>query len=202
MLIREKNGKIAIKKNKEIKKNELTLLGFWIYLMSDLIIFSSLFITYFVFVSKEIQIRKNILNINVAFFETILLLLSSFFYSLINVFVNKEKLSCISRYMIFSFLFGISFITLEIYEFIELINKNYQPSKNSFLSSFFTLIGVHGIHVIIGLIWMLFMIIQLKVKKLSERIKTQLKCLGLYWHFLDIIWIFIFSFVYLIGVIQ
>lgn len=200
MLIK-KIEKIEIKNEKKVKINKLKLLGFWLYLMSDLIFFSSLFITYFILAPKNIQIKKNILNINIAFTETIFLLLSSFFYSLVNVSINKKKIFSILKYMFFSFLFGLFFIILEIYEFIELIDKNYQPTKNAFLSAFFTLIGIHGIHVILGLIWMLFMIIQVKIDNFNETINTRLKCLGLYWHFIDIIWIFIFSFVYLIGVI-
>lgn len=200
MLIEKENKKYFLSKQKKIKTNELTVFGFWIYLMSDLIIFACIFITYTIFIPDELQIKKNIFNVNIAFFETIFLLSSSFIYSLINT-QTKKKISFILTYIISSFLLGLIFIILEIYELIDLIEKNYQPNKNAFLSAFFTLISIHGIHVIFGLIWMLFMIIQIKINKFNEIIKTRLKCLGLYWHFLDIIWIFIFSFVYLFGVI-
>ncbi|MFI4847314.1 MAG: cytochrome c oxidase subunit 3 [Candidatus Makana argininalis] len=188
------------KKNNE---NNVKIFGFWIYLMSDIILFSTLLATYFVLKnhsSNFIEVKK-IFNLFFIFIESIILLTSSFTYAISFFYIkNFNKLKSI-LYLIITILLSFIFVFIEIYEFSNLIHKGYCYNKSAFLSAYFTLIGMHGIHVLVGILWIIIMILHLYINGFSKLNLIRFKCLSLFWHLLDIIWIIIFTFVYLIGVI-
>ncbi|MXP51371.1 cytochrome o ubiquinol oxidase subunit III [Pantoea sp. SoEX] len=189
----------SLKHNQHIESNKI--FGFWIYLMSDCIIFATLFATYAVMVNNTADgpTGKDIFELPFVLIETFLLLLSSITCGMSVISINKNK-SNIVIWLVITFLLGLSFIGMEFYEFYHLIEQGYGPTTSGFLSSFFTIVGTHGIHVICGLVWMLVLIIQLL--KFGKKINniTRLMCLSLFWHFLDVIWICLFTIVYLMGV--
>lgn len=175
------------------------IFGFWIYIMSDCILFATLFIVYSVFSTHIFggPTPKEIFNIPFVFIETLLLLTSSFTFSLSMLHNKKNN---IIFWLWITFILGLSFILMEVYEFHKLYSENYIWNQSAFLSSFFTLIGTHGSHVFIGLIWIITMIFQMKNYNTHKNIIiVKIKTLGLFWHFLDIIWILVFSIVYLFG---
>lgn len=196
--------RLTFNKNIIYNNEENKIFGFWIYLMSDCILFATLFATYSV-LSNEIANGpngKDIFNLPLVLLETFFLLFSSFTFSLSVFSFNNFNIKWVKIWLCFTFFLGLSFIFTECYEFFNLINKNFGPQRSAFLSAFFTLLGAHGIHVIAGLIWIIIMIIHIYISGLTKRNKIKLKCLSLFWHFLDIIWICIFTVVYLFGVIK
>lgn len=180
-----------------------TIFGFWLYIMSDCILFASLFATHSVLSLSciELSLNKNIFNLTLIFTETCCLLLSSLTCSKSTIYATKMNIQAWRKWMIITFLLGLCFINIEIYEFYHLILHQYNPCRNAFFSSFFVLVGTHGIHVIVGLIWIIIMIIHVTIKGLTQISLTRLKCFSLFWHFLDIIWICVFTEVYLIGIL-
>lgn len=179
-----------------------TIFGFWLYIMSDCVLFASLFAMHIVLSNNMLLFDiKNIFNLNLVFIETCCLLLSSVTYSNSMIYVKTKNIKKLKIWMIITLLLGLFFISIEIYEFHHLINLQYNPCRNAFFSSFFILVGTHGIHVIVGLIWIIVMIIHLTLQGLNNSNLIRLQCLSLFWHFLDIIWICVFTEVYLIGVL-
>nr|WP_236608356.1 cytochrome c oxidase subunit 3 [Candidatus Blochmannia vafer] len=174
--------------------------------MSDCILFASLFAMHIV-LSKHLNItvfddhNNSIFNLNFIFSETVLLLLSSLACCKSMFYINKTWAQKFMQWICITELLGLCFIILEIYEFFHLIHHGYTPCYNAFFSSFFILIGTHGIHVIVGLIWIIIMIIQLTLNGLTQTNLIRLQCLSLFWHFLDIVWICVFTIVYLIGIL-
>lgn len=177
------------------------IFGLWIYLMSDCIFFATMFSVYAV-MSNCLIIDFHFFNLKIVFFETLILLLSSFTYGMLVINVKYNKLLFVYIFLIITFLLGSIFIGMELYEFYNLINSGFFPQKNGFLSSFFTLISIHGIHIVIGLLWMIGIFFQIIICHLNNIIYIRILCLGLFWHFLDIIWICVFTVVYLIGSIR
>lgn len=175
--------------------------GFWVYLMSDCILFASLFATYAVLVNGTADgpSGKDIFELPFVLVETFLLLFSSITYGFAMLAMNKGKVGTVNTWLGLTFLFGAGFIAMEIYEFHHLIAEGFGPDKSAFLSAFFTLVGTHGIHVTSGLIWIIVMMIQVGKKGLTARNRTRLMCLSLFWHFLDVVWICVFTVVYLMG---
>ncbi|MBK4775795.1 cytochrome o ubiquinol oxidase subunit III [Candidatus Pantoea edessiphila] len=178
------------------------IFGFWIYLMSDCIIFAILFATYVVMINNTADgpTGKDIFELPFVLIETSLLLLSSVTCGMSVVSINK-KTSNIIFWLTITFLLGLVFIGMEFYEFYNLIKQGYGPNKSGFLSSFFTVVGTHGIHVVCGLIWILVLVFQILVYGKNINNITRIMCFSLFWHFLDIIWILVFTIVYLMGVI-
>ena len=176
--------------------------GFWIYLMSDCILFATLFATYAVLVNGTAggPAGKDIFELPFVFAETMLLLLSSITFGFGMLAMNKNKVSAVNTWLLVTFLLGAGFIAMEIYEFHHLIVNDAGPDRSGFLSAFFTLVGTHGIHVTSGLIWIIVMMVSITKKGLTERNRTRLMCLSLFWHFLDVVWICVFTVVYLMGV--
>ena len=185
--------------------------GFWVYLMSDLVVFAGLFATYFVlrgatFGGAEIS---DIVDLPFVLTETLLLLISSFTMGLALYFATESKKSVRSGALaqvlptflalIATLLLGLGFLGMEVSEFMKLIAEGNGPSRSAFLSAFFTLLGTHGLHVALGSIWMLVVMVHVAVRGLGEKTLSKIMCLSLFWHFLDIIWIFIFTMVYLFG---
>ncbi|BAP58823.1 cytochrome o ubiquinol oxidase subunit III [Candidatus Tachikawaea gelatinosa] len=179
------------------------IFGFWTYLMSDCILFATLFATYAVLVSNTAggPSGKDIFSLKFVFFETVILLLSSLTCGLSVIYAKNKIKSFVYLWLLMTLLLGISFIGMESYEFYHLIAKGYVPSKSSFLSSFFLLVGTHAIHVTTGIFWILLLISHITKNGLNRNNNTRLICFSLFWHFLDLIWICVFSLVYLIGTI-
>ncbi|HGJ5875791.1 MAG TPA: cytochrome o ubiquinol oxidase subunit III [Arsenophonus sp.] len=177
------------------------IFGFWIYLMSDLILFACLFATYVVLVNSTVggPIGKNIFNLNFVLVETFLLLFSSIIYGFAMLAMYKQKINLVKLWLFITFLLGLGFVIMEFYEFHELISKGYGPDRSAFLSAFFTLVSTHGIHVSFGLGWIIIMIIHVSRHGLTTVNQTRLSCLSLFWHFLDVVWICVFTVVYLLG---
>ena len=175
--------------------------GFWIYLMSDCVLFASLFATYAVLVNGTAggPSGKDIFELPFVLVETFCLLFSSITYGMAMLAMNKGNKSGVNTWLFLTFLFGLGFICMEIYEFHHLIAEGFGPGRSAFLSAFFTLVGTHGLHVTTGLIWIIVMMIQVKNRGLTSVNQTRLMCLSLFWHFLDVVWICVFTVVYLMG---
>ncbi|HBC7418615.1 TPA: cytochrome o ubiquinol oxidase subunit III [Serratia marcescens] len=181
---------------------ETKVFGFWIYLMSDCILFASLFATYAVLVNGTAggPSGKDIFDLKFVLVETFLLLFSSITYGMAMIAMNKGKVGGVNTWLFLTFLFGLGFVAMEIYEFHHLIAEGFGPDRSAFLSSFFALVGTHGLHVTSGLIWIIVLMIQVSKFGLTATNKTRLMCLSLFWHFLDVVWICVFTVVYLLGV--
>jgi cytochrome o ubiquinol oxidase subunit 3 len=175
--------------------------GFWVYLMSDCVLFAGLFAAYAVLQTATFGAVAidDIANLPFVFIETILLLTSSFTMGLALLAAQRHKRRLALSLLMLTLLFGLAFLGMEIYEFGHLIAEGNGPSRSAFLSSFFTLLGTHGLHVALGSLWMLVLMVHIAVRGFVPGTLRKLACLGLFWHFLDIIWIFIFTFVYLMG---
>ncbi|MBP2170142.1 cytochrome o ubiquinol oxidase subunit 3 [Erwinia toletana] len=175
--------------------------GFWIYLMSDCIIFATLFATYAVMVNSTAggPAGKDIFELPFVLVETALLLLSSITYGFAVISMGKGSKSTVIGWLALTFLFGLGFIGMEIYEFHHLIVEGFGPQRSGFLSAFFTLVGTHGLHVTSGLIWMLVLMYQISRRGLTDTNRTRIMCLSMFWHFLDVVWICVFTIVYLMG---
>lgn len=178
-------------------------LGFWVYLMTDCLIFGTLFATYAVLHKNTFggPSAKDLFSLAIAFAETMVLLLSSVTsgFALLASLKNKKKQ--VIFWLMIAFLLGASFIAMELKEFHAIAHEGHDWTKSAFLSSFFTLVGTHGLHVSIGLFWMANMIGQLFFQAITVDVFRRLVVFSLFWHFLDLVWIFIFTFVYLIGVL-
>ncbi len=177
--------------------------GFWIYLMSDLIIFVTLFATFAVLGHNYANgpTGKELFGLPYLLGETLFLLCSSLTCGLAMLAMHDCRKKWVLIGLAVTFLLGLGFVSMEIHEFHRLIAEGYGPDRSAFLSSFFTLVGTHGTHVTFGLIWMAVGIGQVAVKGLTSPVQSRLLRLSMFWHFLDIIWIGIFSIVYLMGVV-
>jgi cytochrome o ubiquinol oxidase subunit III len=181
-----------------------SVFGFWLYLMTDCILFASLFAVFAVMGHQFAggPSGKDLFEIPGVALETAALLLSSITYGFAMLGAHKGNRGAVLRWLAVTFVLGACFLVLELREFSHLIAEGAGPSRSAFLSSFFTLVGTHGLHVTMGLLWMIVLAIQvLRSPTLSERTLTRLACLSLFWHFLDIVWIGVFTFVYLASVI-
>ncbi|MDA3921361.1 MAG: cytochrome o ubiquinol oxidase subunit III [Salinisphaera sp.] len=184
--------------------NTMVNFGFWVYLMSDVIIFSMLF-TMFVTVQSHYNggpQGHQIFELRDVFLETMALLFSSITFGLAMLNLHAEKKNGVLLWLAITFLFGATFVGLEVREFLNLVHHGAGPDTSAFLSAFFTLVGTHGTHVTFGLIWIAVMFGQVAVKGISPKVGSRLFRLSLFWHFLDIVWIVVFSTVYLAGVVQ
>ncbi|AVE49765.1 MULTISPECIES: cytochrome o ubiquinol oxidase subunit III [Serratia] len=180
---------------------ETKVFGFWIYLMSDCILFASLFATYAVLVNGTAggPTGAHLFKLDFVLVETFLLLFSSITYGMAMIAMNKGKVAGVNLWLFLTFLFGLGFIGMELFEFHEFISEGFGPDRSAFLSSFFALVGTHGLHVSAGLVWIIVMMIQVSKFGLTATNKTRLMCLSLFWHFLDVVWICVFTVVYLLG---
>jgi cytochrome o ubiquinol oxidase subunit 3 len=177
-------------------------LGFWLYLMSDLIIFATLFATFAVLGHNYAggPTGKELFELPYVLVETLLLLFSSVSYGLVMVAMYNDMKKWVLMGLAVTFLLGLGFVVMEVHEFHRLIAQGHGPDVSAFLSSYFTLVGTHGAHVTFGLIWMAVMMWQVAIKGLTAPVQSRLMRLSMFWHFLDIVWIGIFSVVYLMGV--
>lgn len=177
--------------------------GFWVYIMTDCILFSVLFATYAVLHNSTFggATSKDIYDLNYALIETLLLLTSSFTAGIVMLKAYKKEKSQTLVWLFITFLLGLVFVVMEVHEFRQLYLEGHSWTKSAFLSSFFTLVGTHGFHVSMGLLWMVVLGFQLFFKGITNHTFRRLTCFSYFWHFLDIVWIFIFTIVYLMGVI-
>ncbi|MBO9724115.1 MAG: cytochrome o ubiquinol oxidase subunit III [Novosphingobium sp.] len=176
-----------------------TVLGFWIYLMSDCLIFASLFATFAVLAGNTAGGRtgKELFDLPYVAGETLLLLLSSFTFGIAHIAMQRQQRGSTVGWLMATFVIGLGFIAMEVHEFAGLIAEGAGPSRSAFLSAYFTLVGTHGLHVTAGLIWLAVMIHQTLRFGLDGMVLRRLACLSLFWHFLDLVWICVFTFVYL-----
>jgi cytochrome o ubiquinol oxidase subunit 3 len=181
-----------------------TLLGFWVYLMSDCLIFAALFATYAVLGTSYAggPSQAELFKLPTVALNTSMLLLSSITYGFAMLAMAKGNKGATLIWLGITGLFGAAFVGLELQEFGELIRDGAGPQRSAFLSSFFALVGTHGLHVSVGIIWLITLMVQVGRKGLIQANRRRLMCLSLFWHFLDVIWIGVFSFVYLIGVLR
>lgn len=177
--------------------------GFWVYLMTDLLIFGVLFATYAVLHGNSFggPTTKDLYDLPFALLETLILLTSSFTSGVGMLAAHRKKKNQVLIWFGLTFLLGAAFLGLELYEFTNLFREGHGYERSAFLSSFFTLVGTHGLHITSGLIWMAIVLIFVSMKGLTGSIIRKLTLLSLFWHFLDIVWIFIFTVVYLMGVL-
>jgi cytochrome o ubiquinol oxidase subunit III len=180
-----------------------TVLGFWMYLMTDCLLFATLFCTYAVLHNNTFggPSSHDIFDLSTAFLETMILLFSSVTcgFAVLSSLRNATKQTI--AWLAASFALGASFVAIELTEFTHLVNEGNSWHGSAFLSSFFTLVGTHGLHVSVGLFWMAVMMVQLFLSGITVCTFRRLVVFSMFWHFLDVVWIFIFTFVYLMGVI-
>jgi cytochrome o ubiquinol oxidase subunit III len=178
-----------------------TMLGFWLYLMSDCLIFAILFATYGVLGRNYAAgpSGADLFDLKLVAVNTAMLLFSSITYGFAMLEMEKGDQRMTQRWLAITGAFGLCFIGLELYEFAHLIHEGATPQRSAFLSSFFTLVGTHGLHVTFGLIWLATLMVQVHQRGLIEANRRRLMCLSMFWHFLDVIWIGVFTFVYLMG---
>jgi cytochrome o ubiquinol oxidase subunit III len=176
--------------------------GFWMYLLSDLIVFSALFATYVVMSHNFAggPTGKELFHLPGALLETLFLLTSSTAYGLGMVALHKGDMRLVRIGLAAAFVLGLGFLGMELSEFLQMFAEGATPQRSAFLSAFFTLVGTHGAHVAAGLLWMAVMLGQLALKGMTAPVKGRLLRLGMFWHFLDIVWIGLFTVVYLMGV--
>jgi cytochrome o ubiquinol oxidase subunit 3 len=182
-------------------ESDTKVFGFWIYLMTDLVVFSALFATYFVLRNNTFggPSGQELFDLPSALAETVILLASSFTCAMatLAVFGGKKK-TALFWYLV-TFALGIAFLTIEISEFHKFIKEGAGPSRSGFLSAFFTLVGTHGLHISVGLTWMLVEIVRIAIRPIVPFHVLRTFRMALFWHFLDFVWIFIFTSVYGLG---
>lgn len=190
--------------NAEKEATNKTVFGFWVYLMTDIVLFASLFATYAV-------LHKNtfggpgahaLFGLPNALAETLILLTSSFTCGIALLAARKQDKSATLFWFGLTFLLGLTFLALELTEFRDLVHEGNSWQRSGFMSGFFTLVGTHGLHISIGLLWMAVMMIRTIKKGLTSTTLKRLTMLSMFWHLLDVVWIFIFTIVYLMGAIS
>ncbi|MCT4472004.1 cytochrome o ubiquinol oxidase subunit III [Bosea spartocytisi] len=181
-----------------------TMLGFWMYLMSDCLVFAVLFATFGVLGRNYAAgpSGADLFDLKLVAVNTTMLLLSSITYGFAMLAMDKGRQAAVQCWLAVTGLFGLAFIGIELYEFHHMILEGATPMRSAFLSSFFTLVGTHGLHVTFGLIWLTVLMVQVSQRGLIEANRRRLMCLSMFWHFLDVVWIGVFSFVYLMGVLK
>ncbi len=177
--------------------------GFWIYLMTDLVLFASLFAVYAVLRGNTFggPSGADIFSLPYVLVETLLLLTSSFTSGLSLLAARAYNKPLLFLFLSITFILGAGFVSMEFSEFAHLIAAGSGPGASGFLSAYFTLVGAHGLHVTLGLIWMLVMVAAVARQGFTASNLRKLTLLNMFWHFLEIVWIFIFTIVYLIGML-
>ncbi|HJV01732.1 MAG TPA: cytochrome o ubiquinol oxidase subunit III [Burkholderiaceae bacterium] len=180
-----------------------TLLGFWIYLMSDCLIFACLFAAYAVLGRNYAggPSGAEIFELPVVALNTAFLLLSSITYGFAMLTMAKKQKGATLVWLAITGVLGACFLTLELQEFAHLIAEGAGPQRSGFLTSFFALVGTHGLHVTFGIVWLVTLMFQVVKHGLTPENGRRLMCLSMFWHFLDVVWIGVFTFVYLMGVL-
>lgn len=175
--------------------------GFWLYILTDIILFGCLFAVFLVLNNPNatVPLLKNYIELDRILVETFLLLASNFTFCLSILSLYQANFVKLQLWLVCTFLLGGAFIFLELKEFAEMAAQGFRWDLSGQASAFFTLVGTHGLHVSFGLLWILIMIMQIQMFKITPTIKRRMTYLGLFWNFLDIVWIFVFTIVYLMG---
>jgi cytochrome o ubiquinol oxidase subunit 3 len=183
-------------------KRTVVAFGFWIFLLSDIVMFSALFAGYAVLVRATAGGPAGAALFNQAnvAIETAFLLVSSFTCGLMALAIGSRRRGATYLFAAITFVLGAAFLALELREFADMIAQGATPQRSAFLSAFFTLVGSHGLHVTAGLIWLAVMMAQVAIKGLRANVERRLICFSLFWHALDIVWVALFTVVYLMGV--
>lgn len=181
-----------------------TPLGFWLYLMSDCLIFAVLFAIYGVLGTNYAAGPgpKDLFDLNLVALNTAMLLFSSITYGFAMLTMVQSRVAATQGWLAVTAVFGLAFLGIELYEFHHLISIGATPQRSAFLSSFFALVGTHGLHVTFGTIWLFTLMVQVARHGLITANRRRLMCLSMFWHFLDVIWIGVFTFVYLLGMLR
>lgn len=180
-----------------------TLLGFWIYIMSDCILFATLFAVYAVLSTGFAGglTPTDLFDLNFVAVETGLLLFSSFTFGMAMLGAQNKNMFQLLLWLGITFSLGFGFLCMEMYEFYHFSHEGAGPTSSAYWSAFYALVGTHGLHVFSGMLWMIILVVHLLKDGITETNHTRLSCLSMFWHFLDVIWICVFSMVYLIGVL-
>ena len=180
-----------------------TLFGFWLYLMSDCLIFAMLFACYGVYGRNYAAgpSGADLFDLNLVAINTGLLLFSSITYGMAMVGAQARRKGLVLGWLGVTGLLGLGFLGVELYEFYHLIHQGAGPQRSAFLSSFFALVGTHGLHVTFGIVWLVVLMVQVSRLGLTKENNRRLMCLSMFWHFLDVVWVGVFSVVYLMGVL-
>ena len=180
-----------------------TLLGFWLYLMSDLLIFACLFAVYGVLGRSYAAgpTGADLFDLPLIAVNTAMLLFSSITYGFAMLAMQRRHVAGVLAWLAVTGLFGLAFLGIELYEFSHLVHQGAGPQRSAFLSAFFALVGTHGLHVAFGIVWLVVLMVQVQRFGLHRANQRRLWCLSMFWHFLDVVWIGVFTFVYLMGVL-
>jgi cytochrome o ubiquinol oxidase subunit III len=180
-----------------------TLLGFWMYLMSDCLIFACLFAAYAVLGRNYAggPTGAEIFELPTVALNTAFLLLSSITFGFAMLTMQQKKLPATLLWLVVTGVLGACFLGLELNEFMHLIHEGNGPQRSAFLTSFFALVGTHGLHVTFGIVWLITLMFQLGKHGITPENTRRMMCLSMFWHFLDVVWIGVFTFVYLMGVL-
>jgi cytochrome o ubiquinol oxidase subunit III len=183
------------------EEDDTKIFGFWLYLMTDLIIFTVLFAAFVVLKNGTSggPTSRELFHLPTALAETLLLLVSSFTCALGIYEIHRENKRPALFYFFITFLLGLSFLYIELKEFHDFIAMGASWRRSAFLSSFFTLVGTHGLHISIGLLWMIVAMCRIVCRPLTASSISRIWRMGMFWHFLDVVWIFIFTIVYMMG---
>jgi cytochrome o ubiquinol oxidase subunit 3 len=181
-----------------------TMLGFWLYLMSDCLVFAALFATFGVLSGSYAggPSPKELFELPLVAVNTSMLLLSSITYGFAMLATYKGRVGATQGWLVVTALFGLAFVGIELYEFAHMIHEGATPQRSAFLSAFFTLVSTHGLHVSVGLVWMVTLMVQVGRQGLIAANVRRLMCLSMFWHFLDVVWIGVFTFVYLMEMLR
>ncbi|HET7930950.1 MAG TPA: cytochrome o ubiquinol oxidase subunit III [Rhodanobacteraceae bacterium] len=181
-----------------------TLVGFWIYLMSDCFVFASLFVAYAVLGNHYAggPTAADVLDLPGLAVNTALLLVSSVVFGFAMLELQRRNKGAMLAWLALAGLLAACFVALEIHEFLGMIAEGAGPDTSAFLSSFFTLVATHGLHVTCGILWLIVLMVQIGKFGINEANVRRLQCLSMFWHFLDLVWVGVFSYVYLVGVLR
>jgi cytochrome o ubiquinol oxidase subunit 3 len=197
-----KNTLASVSEAGPAPKRIVVAYGFWIFLLSDIVMFAALFAAYAVLVRATAggPTGVELFSQSSVAIETACLLASSFTCGLMSLAVNARRRGAVYFLALVTFVLGAAFLALELREFADMIARGAAPQRSAFLSAFFTLVGCHGLHVTAGLIWLAVMMAQLAIKGIRPTVERRLLCFALFWHTLDIVWVWLFTVVYLMGV--
>jgi len=188
--------------HEHVDLEELRSFGFWIYLMTDVILFGTLFATFIVLQGNTANgpVPKDLIELGGIIVSTFILLTSSYTSGLAVLAMNKGNKKALIGWLVVTVMLGAAFLFMEINEFNHLVHEGAAISTSAYWSAFFTLVGTHGLHVLIGLVWMVSIIIQISKRGINPVTKRKVNIVSLFWHFLDVVWIFVLTIVYLLGV--
>lgn len=185
-------------------QNQMNILGFWVFLGAEIVLFATLFATYFVLMDRTVggPTAQDMFVLKDVLILTFILLTSSFTCGLAIFEMRRNNETGVLLWLAVTMVLGVAFIGMEVYEFVHYVGMGATMQTSAFLSSLYALLGTHGLHVTLGVGWMLAILIQIYQRGLTAVTARKVFIISLYWHFLDVVWIFIFTFVYLQGMVN